>query len=243
LARFRHQTFIGLHALNDAIKQALVFFNEKPFKKRDGCRLSNFQCVDLPALKPLPVAPYVYRSYKKMRVGRDYHISLDQHYYSVPHTYCQKMIDVFYTNSLVECFYGGTSLVTHIKSFEKGGKTTVLEHMPKAHQRYSEWTQDGFTTWALTIGPSTQQMIAYLLTSKPHPEQGYRSCLGLVKLAKKYGNQRLEGACDYAHMTGARSRKSIESILIHSLDYHQPEGSALTIPADHENVRGPTYYH
>jgi transposase len=86
-------------------------------------------------------------------------------------------------------------------------------------------------------------MIAYLLTSKPHPEQGYRSCLGLVKLAKKYGNQRLEGACDYAHMTGARSRKSIESILIHSLDYHQPEGSALTIPADHENVRGPTYYH
>jgi transposase len=244
LARFRHQTFVGLDALNEAIKQALIFFNEKPFKKSDGCRLSHFQSIDLPALKPLPITPYQYRSYKKMRVDRDYHISLDQHYYSVPYAYCQKVIDVFYTSGLVECFYVGKSIVTHIRSQEKGGKTTLLEHMPKAHQRYSEWTVDGFRTWSRTIGPSTQQIIDYLLESKPHPEQGYRSCLGLVRLAKKYGLTRLEGACDYAHLTGARSRKSIESILVHSLDCHKPlEGSSSTIPADHENVRGSTYYH
>ena len=243
LARLRHQTFFSLAELNQAIRALLADLNDRPFKKLPGCRRTAFEALDRPALKPLPATPYEYAQWKKARVNIDYHIEVEGHYYSVPHTLVKHALDVRITTMVIECLHEGKRVASHARSTRRGAHTTVTDHMPKAHQKHLDWSPGRFLNWALSIGPSTRDIVHWQLTHKPHPEMGYRACLGLLNLARRYGKPRLEAACLRAITIGSPTRKSVVSILEQHLD-QQPLPTpipAATLPT-HANVRGPTYY-
>jgi len=194
LARLRHQTFFSLFALNLAIRKLLTDLNQRPFKKLPGSRLSQFQALDQPALGPLPSQPYEYAEWRKARVHLDYHIEVAGHYYSVPHSLIKREIEVRITDRMIECFHGGQRIAVHSRSEHRGAHSTVSEHMPRSHRAHHEWTPRRFVSWAAQIGPNTAELVEHLLINKPHPEQGYRSCLGLLSLARRYDRTRLEAA-------------------------------------------------
>lgn len=256
LAALRKHQFFSLAALNTAIAALLVQLNTKPFKKLPGCRLSAYEAIDKPALKPLPATRYEFATWKKVRVNIDYHIEFEGHFYSVPHTLVGKQIDLRVTNAVIECLANSQRVASHVKSPRRGEKTTVVEHMPKSHRAHLEWTPGKLLTWGESMGPSTCQVVQYQLTAKPHPEMGYRACLGLLSLARKYGNDRLEAACRRAVVIDALTRNSVQSILKAGLDRQLPPERADANPIDnathaatdplvaaHANVRGSAYYH
>lgn len=244
LARLRKQTFFSLIELNLTIKDLLLQLNRKPFKKLPGSRGSQFAALDRAALRPLPSQPYDFAEWKKARVHIDYHVEVDGHYYSVPHTLIRRQLDVRLTTTTVECLLQGQRVAVHPRSDRKGGHSTITEHMPKAHRAHLEWTPGRFLNWALEISPSTRDLVQHLLTNRPHPEMGFRSCLGLLSLAKRFGQQRLEAACQRALALSAPTRRSVLSILEKGLDQQPlPEPSTDTQLPDHENIRGPAYYH
>lgn len=242
LARIRHQTFFGLAELNMAISSLLTELNNRPFKKLPGTRASQFESIDKPALAPLPMTCYEFSQFLNARVHVDYHVEVDSHYYSVPHTLIKQIVNVRLTANVVECFHNGLRVASHIRSYIKGKHTTLDEHMPVAHKRYSEWSPDRFLNWAFDIGPCTRDVILQLLKKSAHPEQGYRTCFGTLSLAKKYSKERLEAACYRALAIGSPKRRSIVSILEKGLDQQplqQMEPPPIKI---HENIRGATHY-
>jgi len=244
LARLRNRQSFSLHQLNQAIAQLLKDLNNKPFQKLPGSRKSAFESMDRPALNPLPVAPYQFAEWKKATVNVDYHIEVHRHYYSVPHTLIKKKIDVRITNNTIECFYKSKRVASHIRSHHKGRHSTVKEHMPKSHQKWAQWTPQRFVRWAAKIGPHTRTLIENVLNSRAHPQQGYRSCLGILRLAKSYGDDRLEAACRRAVAIGGTSYRSVESILKHNLEQKPlPDQSSKNPPVEHINIRGARYYH
>jgi transposase len=246
-ARLRHQTFFSLLSLNLAIRTLLEDLNQRPFKKLPGTRASQFEELERAALLPLPQQPYEYAEWRLARAHLDYHIEISGHYYSVPHSLIRRQIEVRISERMIECFYGGQRVAVHQRSERRGSHSTQPDHMPKAHRAHREWTPHRFIDWAAQAGPYTAQMVEHLLTNKPHPEQGYRSCLGLLSLAKRYGKERLEAACRRTISLGSLSRSSVASILAHGLD-QQPlndgnnNGESLFVLQDHANVRGPDYY-
>ena len=244
LARLRNRQFFSLQQLNHAIAELLADLNNKPFQKLPGSRKSAFESMDRPALNPLPSQPYQFAEWKKATVNVDYHIEVHRHYYSVPHALIKKKIDVRITNNTIECFYKSKRVASHIRSHHKGRHSTVKEHMPKSHQKWAEWTPQRFVRWAAKIGPHTQSLIENILNSRAHPQQGFRSCLGILRLAKGYGNDRLEAACRRAVVIGGTSYRSVESILKHNLDQKPlPDQSSKSPPIEHINIRGARYYH
>ncbi len=244
LAALRNHTFFSLAELNRAIRKLLERLNTRPFKKLPGCRQELFTSLDQPALKPLPVSTYTYAEWKKVRVHIDYHVEIKGHYYSVPYQLVKKELDARITEHTVECFYQSKRIASHVRSHRKGGHTTVREHMPKSHQQYGDWSPKRLIQWAAKTGPATAQTITAVLSSRQHPQQGYRSCLGILRLGKGYGEDRLEAACARALLLGTCRYKSIESILKHGLDHKPiPEQQELNLPEDHDNIRGPNYYH
>jgi transposase len=244
LARLRNRQFFSLRQLNQAIAELLADLNNKPFQKLPGSRKSAFESLDRPALNPLPSQPYQFAEWKKATVNVDYHIEVHRHYYSVPHALIKKKIDVRITNNTIECFYKSNRVASHIRSHHKGRHSTVKEHMPKSHQKWAQWTPDRFIRWAGKIGPHTQSLIENVLNSRAHPQQGFRSCLGILRLAKGYGNDRLEAACRRAVAIGGTSYRSVESILKHNLDQKPlPDQSSKSPPIEHINIRGARYYH
>jgi transposase len=244
LARLRDRQFFSLPQLNRAIADLLPELNGKPFQKMPGSRQSMFESIDRPALKPLPAQAYQYAQWKKATVNVDYHIEVARHYYSVPHTLIKKRIDVRITDTTVECFYKGKRVASHIRSHHKARHSTIKEHMPKSHQKWAQWTPDRFMRWAAKIGPHTARMIERILDSRPHPQQGFRSCLGILRLAKDFGDARLEAACRRAVSIGGTSYRSVESILKHNLDQKPlPEHPDNDTAVEHGNIRGAQYYH
>jgi transposase len=244
LARLRDRQFFSLPQLNRAIADLLPELNRKPLQKMPGSRQSMFESIDRPALKPLPAQPYQYAEWKKAIVNVDYHIEVARHYYSVPHTLIKKRIDVRITDTTVECFYKGKRVASHIRSHHKARHSTIKEHMPKSHQKWAQWTPQRFINWAAKIGPHTARMIERILNSRPHPQQGFRSCLGILRLAKDFGDARLEAACRRALSIGGTSYRSVESILKHNLDQKPlPEKSDNDTSVEHGNIRGAQYYH
>jgi transposase len=246
LARLRHRRFYSLRELNDAIAGLIVQLNERPFKKLPGCRASAFAELDQSALKPLPATAYEYAQFKRARVNIDYHIEVAGHYYSVPHALARSEVEVRLTATTVEVLSKGNRVASHIRSRYRGRHTTVAEHMPKSHRAHLEWTPGRLLNWAHAIGPATLILVRHQLESKPHPEMGYRACLGVLALARKYGRERLEAACAHAVRIGALRRKSVASILQAGLDQQSDvmteRQAELPLPL-HENVRGPKYYH
>jgi len=243
LARLRDRQFFTLGQLNQTIADLLAELNRKPFQKLPGCRRSLFEELDRPALKPLPACPYQYAEWKKARVNIDYHIEVERHYYSVPYQLIGKQIDVRMTSSIIECFYKNKRLASHIRSLRPGHHTTVKEHMPKSHQKWAEWTPQRLIRWAAKIGPQTEKLIEAILAGRAVPQQGFRSCLGVLRLAKSYGDQRLEAACKRALAIGGPSYRSVESILKHNLDQKPlSDETSEPTPIAHINIRGARYY-
>jgi transposase len=220
-----------------------VRLNTRPFKKLPGCRQEMFATLDQPALRALPASAYTYAEWQKVRVHIDYHVEVERHYYSVPYQLAKKQLEARITAHTVECFHQSRRVASHVRSYHQGGHTTVREHMPKSHQQYGDWSPQRFIRWAEKSGPATAGIITTVLTARRHPQQGYRSCLGILRLGKSYGEQRLEAACGRALLLGTSSYKSIASILKHGLDAKPlPAQQELNIPADHDNIRGPAYY-
>ena len=227
------------------LQELLAALNARPMKGYGGLsRRDLFERYDRPALQPVPAEPFVYGDWLRARVNIDYHVEVDHHYYSVPYALIHAALDIRLTAQTVEIFQGGTRVWLHARSHQHGRHTTVPAHMPKSHQAHLEWTPSRLRRWGATIGPATEGLITQILESRPHPEQGYRSCLGLLRLTKQYGPARLERACDRARAAGAKSYRHVDTILKHGLDRH-PLAQAPTparLPLHHDNVRGPAYY-
>ncbi len=244
LARLRNRTFFSLAEANAAIGELLQDLNNRPFKKLPGSRRQAFETLDRPALKPLPAQPYVFAQWKKARVNIDYHVEVDGHYYSVPYQLRGRQLDIRITAQCIECFDQRKRVASHLRSFRKGQHSTVAAHMPKAHRDYADWTPQRLIRWASATGPRTAAMTETILASRQHPQQAFRSAMGLIRLGKIYGPQRLEAACDLALEGKATSYKSVKSILSTGLDQQPREQnlpSAETI--HHDNIRGGRYYH
>ena len=244
LAALRHRQCFSLAELNRAVRALLETLNNRPFKKLPGTRRALFEQLDKPALRPLPVEAYEYAEWKQARVHIDYHVEVHGHYYSVPHALIKKQVDVRITANTIECFHRGQRIASHRRSCHKAHHTTVPAHMPESHRQAGEWSPQRLGRWAAQVGPATETLILRVLSARKHPQQAYRSCLGILRLGKTYGNDRLEAACQRALTLGSHSYKSIESILRHGLD-RQPlaEQTEAALPDDHDNIRGPSYYH
>jgi transposase len=244
LARLRHHTFFSLAELNAAIRDLLVELNDRPFQKLPGSRQSAFASLDQPALRPLPEAPYEYAEWKQAKPGIDYHVEVDKRFYSVPHRWVGHVLDVRATASAVEVFHKGQRIAAHARS-HKERFSTLPEHMPSSHRQHREWSPGRFLNWAQEVGPATLAVVKRQLEDLPHPEHGYRRCLGLLNHARRYGKARLEAACVRALAIHAPNYRSVTSILKQGLD-RQPlpecEPAQGELPL-HANVRGPGYYH
>ena len=245
LARLRNQTFFSLDELNVRIAELVEEMNDRTMKTYGESRRQLFERLDRPALQPMPAERFVYGEWKTVRVNIDYHVEVDHHYYSVHHTLIHAKLDARISAGTVEVFRRDERIASHVRSFARGHHTTVPEHMPKQHQKHLEWSPSRITHWAGTIGPQTARLVGAILTDRPHPEQGYRSCLGILRLGKKYGDERLEAACARALVAGARAYRHIEAILNRGLDRVplEPVEKGATEPIQHENVRGRDYYH
>lgn len=225
LARLRHQRLFSLAEVNRAIAALLADLNARPFKKLPGCRTSAFEAIDHPALTPLPAQPFELARWKKARVSIDYHIEVDRHYYSVPHSLVGRDVEVRMTVKTIECFHQGKRVASHLNATGdpltrsvSSRYSTLAEHMPKSHQAHREWSPGRLLSWGTSIGVHTHQVVRHLLESKPHPEMGYRACLGLMRLARMFSQQRLEAACMRAVSTRTMTYKSVCNILKSGLD-------------------------
>jgi len=247
LAALRNHRFFSLAEVNQAITEKLKEFNHRKFQKLNTTRQELFENLDRPALKPLPEKPYEYADWKKARVNIDYHIEVDGHYYSVPYQLVKESVEIRFTSTTVEVLFKNRRVASHAHSYRRGGFTTLKEHMPKAHQQYLEWTPSRIIRWAAQTGPHTEKLVTQILESKPHPQQGFRSCLGIIRLGKQYSHQRLEAACAYALSIHGFSYKSVQSILKNGLDQKHTllpkrQESTLPLPLLHPNIRGKEYY-
>jgi transposase len=244
LAALRNHTFFSLAELNKAIAGKLKDLNNRKFQKLDATRKQLFENIDKPALKPLPSCPYEYAEWKKARVNIDYHIEIEHHYYSVPYQLVKEQVEVRLSSSTLEVLFKNRRVASHRRSYQQAGFTTLREHMPKAHQKYLDWTPSRIIRWAGKNGPNTKRLVTRIMENRPHPEQGFRSCLGIIRLAKRYSPERLEKACIRALTINGHSYKSVQSILKNGLD-QQPllfEQSEETQSPDHPNIRGRHYY-
>jgi len=243
LARLRNRTFFNLADLNEAIGELLDELNARSMEHLERSRRELFEELDRPALKPLPEQPYEFAIWKKARVNIDYHVEFEKHYYSVPYALIHKEVYVRATQLAVEIYHNNKRVASHRRIKTPGRHTTVPEHMPPAHQKYLEWSPERLVNWAKKTGPHTAQLVHVLLESRRHPEQAYRSCLGLLRLGDRYGQERLEAACRRALPAGIHSYKGVKNILDAKLDQVELEEPSAIVPASHENVRGQEYYH
>ena len=243
VAAVRHQKFFSLQELNQAIRELLVRLNQRPFRKRDGSRASLFQSLERPALLPLPAERFDMSQWTRATVNIDYHIAFDRNFYSVPYTFVQQIVEVRSTPTTVEIFHKGLRVASHLRHRGSGHAVTIHEHRPKSHQAHLEWPPSRIVSWAQSVGPHTAQLIEKILQDKPHPEMGYRSCLGVIRMAEEYSPQRMEAAAERALLSGACRYQSVKSILEKSLDKVPLTPSPpLSPPRTHDNVRGADYF-
>jgi len=246
LARLRKQTFFSLGELNERIAELLEELNERTMKVYGKSRRQLFEELDKPAMKPLPARRFAYGEWKiDVGINIDYHIEIGHCYYSVPYQLAGEKVDARLNAMTVEIFYKGRRIASHMRAFRRGQFRTNPAHMPKSHREHLKWSPSRLMHWGGTIGPNTEKLIEEILNDRPHPEQGYRSCLGIMRLAKNYGNERLERATARALSVRARSYKHVEAILKNGLD-RLPLEDRKTVPRQlplvHENVRGAEYY-
>lgn len=245
IAAIRHITFTGIAEINAAIKPRLCALNNQHFQKMKTSRRALFEAIDKPALKPLPPNRYQYADWVFAKVHIDYHFVFDYHYYCVPYQYIHKEVQIRATNKTVECFLNGKRLISHARSYQKYKYTTLKECMPPSHRAYAEWSPERMKRWAKKIGKQTEKFIDAMVTARAFPQQAYRGCLGVLRLGARFGEDRLEKACEIALSVGANRFKQIESILKNQLDKlphsDEPNDSGSSTP-NHDNIRGAEYF-
>ncbi len=243
LAALRKRTFYSLEDLNQAISELLEWLNQRPFKKLPGSRLERFMQDEKATLRPLPAEPYEFGEWKKARVNLDYHIEVDGHYYSVPYQLARQVVEVRLTATTVQVVHQNVRVASHKRSFRRGQPTTVQEHMPSHHRFRAEWTPERLLAWAGKSGDSVRQVADAIMTSRMHPEQGFRACMGLMSLGKRFGKARLEAACARAVAVKAFSYQNVKNILYSGLDRQPlPCRTVVRSAGYHANVRGAGYY-
>jgi len=242
LAGLRNRTFFSLAEANTAIKERLELLNNRPFRKLPGTRHSRFLELDKPALLPLPEAPYEYAQWKKVLLGIDYHFEVDGHFYSAPHKLRGESLLARYTETTVECFHRGNRVASHPLSRVQGKHSTTPDHMPVAHREYAQWTPERFTAWAAQIGQSCTLAITEVLNRRSYPEHAFRSCMGILSLAKRFSRDRLEAACARAIAIRGTNYRSIKSILENNLDAQPLPQPVQPTFINHDNIRGPHYF-
>jgi transposase len=243
LARLRDQRFFSLGEINVAVSSLLTRLNEHPFKKLPGCRKDLFARIEKPALKPLPERPYELARWKRVVVNIDYHVEVDGHYYSAPYTLIRQELMARYTHSGVELFHKSRRVAAHARSYQKGRHTTIEAHRPPAHAALMEWTPERIISWAKTVGPNCSEAARQLMAERRIPEHAFRPCMGIIRLGKHYGNERVDRACSRAlkmHIVGFRH---IESMLKTGRDQLPDAANVASRPAvSHDNLRGAAYY-
>ncbi len=244
LARLRHTVLADVNAADTAIAALLGSLNERRFQKIDGSRASLFAALDAPALSALPPQRWQWASFKTVRAHIDYHVEVDSHRYSVPHSLVGLELEARLTDALVEVLHRGQRVACHARSRRRGGFTTLDEHIPAAHRAHKLWTPERLIHWGGQIGPSTGIFVTQLLQRFRHPEHGYRSCLGLLGLAKRYGPVRLEAACTLAIGLGASYYRQVRDILNNGGDLIEPvTAEPEWVAPEHDNLRGASYFH
>ncbi|HLM96844.1 MAG TPA: IS21 family transposase [Acidimicrobiales bacterium] len=244
MARLRNEHFTSLGEANAEIARLVAWVNARPFKALAGSRASLFEELDRPALRPLPADRYEFAVWRKAKANIDYHIEhrADRHYYSVPYRLAGETVDVRISAATVEAFHRHRRVASHVRKFTPGFSTDPA-HMPESHRRHAAWTPSRIVSWAAKTGPATAKLTEAVMAARRHPEQGFRSCLGIVRLGDRYGVERLEAACERALAVRAHSYRSVESILRTGLDR---QALPAEVPArahpDHDNLRGPDYY-
>ena len=243
IAKLRKRTFFSIGELNAAIRDCVEWINNRVTRHLGASRRSLFEQIERSALKPLSTTEYVFAYWKQCRAGIDYHVEIDKHYYSVPYTLMRQELWASYTATTVEVFHRGKRVAVHRRGPPNRGHTTLPEHMPSSHRRYADWTPERIKREAGEIGPNASALVEVILREKRHPEQGFRSCLGIVRLVGRFPRERVEAACERALAIGARSFTSVKSILDTKLDRKRPENAADGPAIVHDNIRGPTFYH
>jgi transposase len=241
LARLRNRRFFSLAELNQAIRELVIQLNDRPMRGWGTTRRALYEQIDRPALRELPPTPYEYADWKRCRVNLDYHVEIDKHFYSVPFRLLREEVEARITAKTVEIFHRGKLVAAHLRSLRPYRPTTLADHMPSSHRRYRDWTHERILREAAAIGDDTAALVEIILRSRPHPEQGFRSCIGILRLATRYGAERLDAACARALALGTRSYSSVAAILKNAQDRkpREPDHPSLF----HENIRGPGYYH
>jgi len=245
LAVLRDQRFFCLAEMNAGIERALKELNERPFQKMQGSRRTLFEEIERPALRPLPAIRYELATWKKAKVNVDSHIQVDWHLYSVPCRLLKEEVEVRTTIRMVEVFHHGERVAAHPRSFLRGKATTDPMHLPKDLQEHKGWTPERLIEWAgNAIGENGRQVVSCIMKTYAYPERGYRACLGIIRLSRRYGPERTERACARAVQAEACSYRSVDSILKTGLDRQPLNQNQTTEPVvvDHENVRGADYY-
>lgn len=244
LARIRNEVFHSLEALNERIRELLVDLNARTMRRYGKSRRDLFESIERPALAALPTTRFEYADWKKAKVNIDYHVLYEGHSYSVPYQHVHEEVWVRATATSIEVLLRDRRIASHRRSLARGGFTTLAEHMPRSHRAQAEWTPSRILGWAEKNGPQTRALCDAILMERRHPEQGFKSCLGILRLGKSYGAERLEAACARAHAVRGRSYRHVESILKKGLDRTPQEDAASPErpPIVHENVRGPDYY-
>ena len=242
LARLRNRTFFSLGELNEAIAGLLTILNQRPFKKLPGSRQSFFEQLDKPALRALPVQPFECPQWKKATVNIDYHVSFEDHFYSVPHRFVKESVMLRATETIVEVLHRGQRVAVHTRSHHRYGYSTIPEHMPAAHRWQSEWTPVRVVEWGRSHGEHIAKLFEAIIGKKVHPEQGFRACLGIMRLGKKVGDERLDAACRRALDIGGHSYRCVRNILEHGQEHAPMTVAEPRIAYQHENLRGADYY-
>jgi transposase len=246
LSALRHRSFYSLEDLNKAIRELLEKLNTRLMRKLKKSRRDLFETLDRPAARPLPQDPYVFAEWKKAGVNIDYHIEIDHHYYSVPFRYVRQEVEVRLTATTLEVFKSGSRIAAHPRSYTQHAHTTLRDHMPSAHQNHLDWNPSRLIRWAETIGPCTGKLVGTIIADKPHPELGYRSSLGVMRLSRSYPKERMEAAARRALFYRTCSFRSMKSILERGLDQVPLPASDTTVSAPvvivHDNIRGADYF-
>lgn len=245
LAPLRHATFTSIAEIKAAVKPRLTAFNQQRFQKMKTSRLELFNTLDKPALMPLPPEVYQYAEWKKAKVNIDYHFVFDEHYYSVPYQYIHHSIEIRADGKTVECFYQGQRIAVHTRSKKRYQHTTLAEHMPSAHKAHAQWTPERIQRWALKTGQNTADFIEHMIASRAFPEQAFRSCMGLMRLARSFGPERLEKACRIALDAGMTRYQQVEKLLKNKMDSVEIKSKPQTqtpVISSHHNIRGSNYY-
>jgi len=242
MARLRHRQFFSLEEINDALRPLLEELNERRMEHLGKSRRELYEELDRPALRPLPAVPFEMAEWARATVNIDYHVAYAKHNYSVPYRYLHKKVEVRATERTVEIFYKGERIASHVRDDTPYRYTTLSEHRPEAHRAYLEWNPERLVRWAERAGPFAAEMVRRIMDGRPHPEQGYRASLGLMRLGTRYGNERLEAACERALSFDLVSYRGVRNILEAGMDRLKAEKASSRPEKPHANLRGPRYY-